>query len=199
MLSLAHIPLAQPTDERPASADRRSVHPLGHGPARRENSAMLSSPARSPLARRGGGFTLFELMIVMVVVAILAMLAYPSYLDTVRKSRRSEAMSALMAVQQAQARWRGNHANYTTDLGDLGLAGETSSGYYTLSLAAAPAGAPLATAYVATAVGKDGTSQAADAQCRRLSVQLNGGNLSYAGCGACDSFSYTATHPCWAR
>lgn len=153
-------------------------------------------PAPSAHAR---GFTLVELMIVVVVAAILAMVAYPAYLDSIRKSRRSEAMSALMQVQQAQERWRGSHADYTTDLADLGLSATTPSGYYTVSVAAAPAGAPLATAYVATAVGNSGTSQADDAQCRKLSVQMNGGNLSYAGCGDCDGFTYTATHPCWAR
>jgi len=145
------------------------------------------------------GFTLVELMIVLVVAAVLAMVAYPSYQDSIRKSRRSEAVSALMQVQQAQERWRSNHADYTTDLADLGLGATTPSGYYTVSVSEAPASAPLATAYVATAVGNSGTTQADDAQCRRLSVQMNGGNLSYAGCGDCDGFTYTATHPCWAR
>jgi type IV pilus assembly protein PilE len=145
------------------------------------------------------GFTLIEVMIVVVVLGILAMVAYPSYQESVRKSRRSEAMTALMAVQQAQERWRGNNANYTTDLDDLGLSSTTPSGYYAISIAAAPASAPLATAYVATAVGKDGTSQAADTQCRKLGVQMNGGNLSYAGCGSCDSLTYTPTNECWAR
>jgi type IV pilus assembly protein PilE len=138
-------------------------------------------------------------MIVVLIAGVLLLVAYPSYLDSVRKSRRSEAFTALAAVQQAQERWRSNHAAYTTSLADLGLSASTPSNYYAVSIAAAPASAPLTSAYVATAVGKAGSSQASDSQCRRLSVQLNGGNLSYAGCGSCASFTYTATHACWAR
>lgn len=152
---------------------------------------------------RARGFTLVELMVVLVVLAMVALVALPSYNDSVRKSRRAEAMSALAAVQQAQERWRGNNASYTTSLSDLNLsalASGTSSGYYAISVAApSEAAGALATGYIATAVGKSGTSQAADSECRKLSVRLQGGNLSYAGCGSCESFTYTATHACWVR
>ena len=106
------------------------------------------------------GFTLIELMIAVAVVGILAMVAMPSLLDSIRKSRRSEAFAAVAALQQAQERWRSNNQNYTTTLSELGFASSTtSSGYYTLS-AEAPSTAAnaLATGYVISARGIDGTS-----------------------------------------
>ena len=161
----------------------------------------MTSPRRPVGGRRPvRGFTLVELMITVLVLGVLAALAYPSFLDSIRRSRRAEAMSALAAVQQAQERWRANQANYSTSLEDLRQPATTPSGYYTISVAAPAVGdGTIATGYVATAVGIDGTTQAADAQCRRLSVRQLGGNLAYAGCGSCETFTYTATHPCWAR
>lgn len=171
----------------------------------------MSSPrdtphSRLPAAVSGGrvrGFTLIELMIAIAVLGILAAVAFPSYMDSVRKSRRSEAMTALAQAQQAQEMWRGNNSAYTTALSDLGVNATTPTGYYTISLSAAPGNpdpAPLATAYVAMAYGVAGKSQEKDTQCRRLAVRLLGGNLTYAGCGACASFGagdFTATHACW--
>ena len=153
---------------------------------------------RAPPRSSSKGFTLIEIMIAVLVVGVLAAISYPSFLDSIRKSRRAEAITALAQVQQAQERWRSNNANYTTSLTDLGLNSSTPSNYYAISVAAS-ASAPLSTGYVASAVGKAGTSQANDTQCRQLSVQLIGGNLSYAGCGSCGSYTYTPTHPCWAR
>lgn len=137
-------------------------------------------------------------MIVIVIVGILAVVAFPSFMDSIRKSRRSEAFAALAAVQQAQERWRSNHAAYTATLADLGVATPTTSGYYGLSLSAVE-GDTLNTAYVASAIGVDSTSQADDAQCRRLSVRVRGGNIEYAGCFACAGFSYAPTNTCWAK
>lgn len=149
------------------------------------------------------GFTLIELLIAVVIVSLLATLALPSFLDAVRKSRRSEAFAALAAVQQAQERWRANSANYTTTLSDLRptIPATTNSGYYTVSLAPPPvAHAPgLATGYVATAIAVAGTSQAADAQCAKLSLRALDGNIQYAGCGSCGSFTYASAHPCWSQ
>ena len=139
-------------------------------------------------------------MIVVVIVGILAVVAFPSFMDSIRKSRRSEAFAALAAMQQAQERWRSNHAAYTITLADLGVATPTTSGYYELSLGASGGdGDTLSTAYVATAIGADSTSQASDAQCRRLSVRMRGGNIEYAGCYDCAGFSYAPTHTCWAK
>lgn len=153
---------------------------------------------RTPHASRG--FTIVEVMIAVVLVAVLAAVALPSFLDSIRKGRRSEAFNALAAVQQAEERWRSNHSAYSTSLADLGVASPTAGGRYTISVTASSVeGDTLATAYVASAAGVDGTSQASDAQCRNLSVRLRSGLLEYAGCGACSSFSYAASDPCWSR
>jgi type IV pilus assembly protein PilE len=151
------------------------------------------------------GFTLIELMIAVVIVAILAAVAIPSFLDSLRKSRRSEAMTALTQLQQAQERWRSNNSAYTTNLASLGFSSSiTPTGYYTISVVQAP-GTPavaLTNAYVAMAYGRDGTSQANDALCRRVAVRLLGGNLTYAGCGSCSEFAatdFSITNACWAQ
>jgi len=164
----------------------------------------MSTHATSPCPRRPvGGFTLIEVVITMVVLAILAAIAIPSYNDSVRKSRRAEAFTAMAAVQQAQERWRGNHASYASSIDaaaddeetpGLGLSDTTPSGYYALELSSVSG-----TGYVLTASGVDGTTQAEDAQCRKLSLRLNDGNITYAGCGSCESFTYSGTHACWVR
>lgn len=157
----------------------------------------LPSPAFARLPT--GGFSLIELMIVVALFALLAMIAVPAYQESVRKSRRAEAYNALAALQQSQERWRGNNPAYTTTLGDLGGQETTASGYYTVSLSApSEAEGALATGYIATATAVSGTSQASDS-CARLSVRMLNGNLSYAGCASCESFTYTETSACWAR
>lgn len=160
---------------------------------------MRSSPRSTHAARRVHGFSLIELLIVMAIAAILVMVALPAYNESVRKNRRSEAMTALSAVQQAQERWRANNVAYTTTLADLGLNAEDPWQYYTIAVVAAGE-EPLASAYVATALGRSGTSQADDANCRRMGVRLMGGNITYAGCGNCGGFAagdFQTTHACW--
>lgn len=161
---------------------------------------MPVRPGFGPDCPRDRGFTIIELLIVVVVAGVLMAVALPSFFDNIRKSRRSEAFAAMSAVQQAQERLRSNQANYTTTLSDLGLTAATPGGYYDISLSApTDPGFTLATGYTVTAVGVTGTSQAKDSQCRKLSARVLGGNVSYAGCGSCTTFTYTATHPCWAQ
>lgn len=151
--------------------------------------------------RSVSGFSLIELIIVVAIVGLLAMVALPAYNDSVRKSRRSEAVSALAAVQQSQERWRSNHADYTTDLDDLNLSSTTATNYYEISLSEVD-GEDLGRAYMAMAYGKDSTSQANDAQCRRMAVMLVNATIKYAGCGTCTSFStsdFATSHACWAQ
>jgi type IV pilus assembly protein PilE len=158
------------------------------------------------LRHEARGFTLVELLIAVVVVGILAGIAYPSFMDSIRKSRRSEAFAALTQVQQAQERWRSNRAAYsgsvsnapTDDPPGLGMRGTTPNGYYSIGIVENSASA---NGYQAVAVGVDGTSQANDKKCRRLGVEMNGGNLRYAGCGPAASceLAFASTHSCWAR
>lgn len=185
-------------DERSAGGDERRCRTSRGGGGVAHNRAMRTF--RHSLPAGGAGFSLIELMITLVALAIITAIAVPTYQSSVRKSRRAEGVAALMAVQQAQERWRTNHADYSTDLSsaELNLPTTTSSGYYGISVSESVS-ASLATAYVATAVGKDGTSQADDADCRKLSVQVSGGNLSYAGCGSCTSFTYSPSQACWAH
>jgi len=144
------------------------------------------------------GFTLIELMIAVAILAILTAVAFPSFLDSVRKGRRAEAFSGLAGLQQAQERWRTNNANYTTTIGNLGVGSSTP--YYDLTVSAPSANAAdLAIGYIVTAVGKTGTSQANDSQCRKLSVWVDRGSVKYAGCGSCSTFTYSASNACWAR
>lgn len=152
---------------------------------------------RAHRAKRHAGFTLIELLIGVVIAGILVMVAYPTFIESIRKSRRSEAFAALASLQQAQERWRTNHATYTTTLSDLGVGSPTGSGYYALTVTAAAAPATTATAYVVTADGVTGTTQGDDAQCKRLSILVDRGNVRYAGCGSCSAFTYAASHPCW--
>ena len=163
----------------------------------------MSYHATSPCPRRAvGGFTLIEVVITMVVLAILAAVAIPSYNDSVRKSRRAEAFTAMAAVQQAQERWRANNTAYTTSLAapddeeapGLGISSTTPNNYYELSVPSADG-----TGYVVTAIAKTGTSQAQDTACRRLSLRMQGGNIRYAGCADCETFTYSEAHACWAR
>ena len=145
---------------------------------------------------RSAGFTIPELMIALLVLGVLTAVALPSFIDSIRKGRRSEAFAALAAMQQAQERWRTNKATYTVDLAELGLPGSSKYYDFTLSPPSAVA-ADRAFGYIVTAVGKDGTSQANDAQCRKLSVLVDKGSVKYAGCGSCETFTYSTQDACW--
>lgn len=151
--------------------------------------------------RRPGGFTLIELMITVAVVGILAAIAYPSFMDSIRKSHRTDAFAALSAVQQAQERWRSNQSAYTTALTPLpsasspglGLNATSSKGYYSINIDAANA-----TGYTVTATAASGTSQAADGNCKKLSVRMDRGNIDY-GAAATGNPDWSDPHRCWAR
>ena len=157
-----------------------------------------------PAAR---GFTLMELLVALVVVGVLASLALPTFTDSIRKSRRAEAFAALAVIQQAQERWRSNRASFAASVGNppdhattpgLGLPGTTAGGYYALEITA---GSASATGYEAVASAVADTSQADDAQCRRIGVRVAGATVTYAGCGgsATCELTYAATNSCWAR
>ncbi len=151
--------------------------------------------ARVPFSRPcSRGFTLIELIIAVAILGILMAVALPSFLDSMRKGRRAEAFSAISALQQAQERWRGNNAAYTSTLANLNVAATTTpGGYYAISVAN-----PTATGYVVTADGSS-SSQASDGNCGKLSVQVNGGAITYGSCKSCSTFTYAASDACWAK
>lgn len=156
--------------------------------------AACRHPAPTPLLRAGGGYTLIEVMIALAIIAILASVAMPSFFDSIRKSRRSEAVAALSAIQQAQERRRANVATYTTRLDDLKLADKTASGYYGIEVNAASSSGYTVTA---TAAG----TQAKDALCHAMRVQVAGGNILYgSACKTCEMTApLTDPHRCWSR
>ena len=159
----------------------------------------MHSPTPTPRLQGPHGFTLIELLITLVVVTIIAGVALPSFMDSIRKSRRSEAFSAISAAQQAQERWRGNNAAYSTALSDLGVTSPTSSGYYDIAVTSPATSGTTGNSYIVTATGRSGTSQADDADCKKVGVQVIGGNITYGGCGSCGSLTFSNTHACWSR
>ena len=142
------------------------------------------------LQGRSAGFTIPELMIALLVLGVLTAVALPSFLDSIRKGRRSEAFAAIAAVQQAQERWRTNNATYTDSTANLKVPSATK--YYDLTVSE-----PSALGYIVTAVGKEGTSQANDAQCRKLGVSVEKGIVQYAGCSSSESCAFAAENTCW--
>jgi type IV pilus assembly protein PilE len=62
--------------------------------------------------KRGGGFSLIELMIVMAVVLVLAAVAYPSYAGYMTRTRRIEGQIALMEAVQQQERFYTRNNTY---------------------------------------------------------------------------------------
>jgi type IV pilus assembly protein PilE len=139
---------------------------------------------------------LIELIIAMVIGAILVALALPSFMGSIRKGRRSEAMAGLTTLQQEQERWRSNNSAYTESLTDLRITSPTRPGnYYTLTV---KSGSATATGYEAIADGS-ASSQSSDGACAKLAVKAERGNISYASCSGCSSFTYSATNVCWSR
>ncbi len=152
-------------------------------------------PARDFGRPRHRGFTLVELMITVVVLGVIVAVALPSFMDSIRKGRRSEAFAALSALQQAQERYRSNNPSYADTLAKVSIATPTApGGYYALSI-----GSPSATGYEVTAEAVSGTSQVKDGSCAKLSVKVNGGNIKYASCATCTTFTYAASDLCWSR
>ena len=147
------------------------------------------------MRRSTRGFSLIELMIAVAVTGILLAVALPAYQDSTRKGRRADAFAAIAAVQQSQERWRGNSATYSTIPSDLRI---IEPALYSLAISAPSSDAnALATGYIVTAVGR--YAQESDKQCQKLSLRVADGNISYAGCTGCSSFTYAATNACWSR
>lgn len=156
--------------------------------------------ARPPRSRTVRGFTLIELMIVAIVIAVLAAIALPSFMDQVRKSRRSDAITTIARIQQAQERWRANNPTYNTASGFAGLGVTPLPATYYTYAPSTPSGAASSVAYGVAATAVAGSSQAKDAGCQYLRVDLVGGNFTYlAGTAAGTAASGVAADQCWRR
>lgn len=105
--------------------------------------------------RRGGGFTLIELMITVAIVAIVTALAYPSYQKQIIRGQRTAGQNFVMDLAQRNEQYFLDNRTYATTMAQLGYAAEPPevSPYYGLPtinfLAGPPAGynisiAPLA-------------------------------------------------------
>lgn len=160
----------------------------------------MTTTARPPAARRPArGFTLIELMIAVAIVAIIGAVALPAFLDSMRKSRRTEAFTAISAVQQAQERHRSNNNSFAPDLATLGITSATTTpaGYYTLAVSTDVGTAGVQ--YTVSAVAVAGKSQANDGDCARLAARVNGGQITYASCATCSTFTFAESNACWKR
>lgn len=175
-------------DKRQASRDERSGLR-----SHRIDTLRMRKPQAGKRRANPHGFTLIELMIAVAIVAIIVAVALPSYRSSIQKGKRAEAMAAFSSVQQAQERWRSNNPTYTTVLANLGLA---STDLYEISLAA-PTSGTLNTGYVVVADARG--SQAGDSACKRMSVRMINGNLSYGSCESCTTFTYAGTNTCFNR
>lgn len=157
----------------------------------------------------GRGFTTIELLIGLAVAATIVAIALPLYQDSMRKSRRSEAFAAISAVQQMQERHRSSQPVYAASLTDavnavppgLGMAGvRTAHGYYDLAVALVGTGER---GYILSAVAVNGSSQAADGNCKALAVRMENGNMRYAGAASAAAINWALANPdpsrCWAR
>lgn len=106
------------------------------------------SPAGALIAMRGktAGFSLIELMIVVSIAAILAVIAYPSYQNKVYQSRRADAHAMLLDAAMREERFNTDNNTYTTNLTLLGYTSNpaiSTDGFYSVSIAAAPAVSPM--------------------------------------------------------
>jgi type IV pilus assembly protein PilE len=116
------------------------------------------------------GFTLVEVMTTCALVGVLAGIAVPSYQGQLVKSRRIDAVAALARLQAAQERFRSANGFYSNALQPLGLSQRSAEGLYELAIETR---APEQ--YRATASAAAGGSQAADADCAQLVLDVTSG------------------------
>lgn len=120
--------------------------------------------------RAGRGFTLVDVLVTCTLAGIVAALALPSYRASLTKSRRIDAVAALTRLQAAQERFRANNGWYSGDIAALQLAPRSGEGLYALALEL-----ESPDAYRATATPLAGGTQARDAECAQIDVEVKSG------------------------
>ena len=150
----------------------------------------VHAPAPARQRQAIGGFTLIELLAVVSMVGALTGVALPAFEGQLQRVRRTDALVSMMQVQAAQERFRSNGARYGS-LADIGTPGMSAAGHYSLqALSADEDGYNV----LATATG----SQARDANCRNLSLNMAGANISYAsGPDATVANPDSVNRKCW--
>jgi type IV pilus assembly protein PilE len=137
----------------------------------------------STLARRGGGFTLPEMLAVISIIGIMAAIAYPSYTSSVARANRAQAKSLLL--QNAQFLERNYTVSNRYDMDSTGTAITTASMPYQQSPQSGAAKYTLDVQFPALdACTTGGTTQ----QCYTLSARPTGA-MANDPCG-----TYQLTH-----
>ena len=75
----------------------------------------------SAAKRRGGGFTLIELMVALVIVGILAAIAIPNYSRYVIRGNRADAQQFMLTIANTEERYLLDNRGYASDIATLGL------------------------------------------------------------------------------
>ena len=153
---------------------------------------------RSLRTEHDSGFTLIEMLIAVAVATILLTIAIPSYQDSVRKGRRADAVVGLTQLQQLQERYRANNPAYASAIASMPGSAPTTSPEQHYALSIAPA-ASASSSYTITATAQAGSPQFADTRCRRLSITMSGGNMSYASVDAGGTVDNTNANRCWSK
>ncbi len=115
--------------------------------------------------RKVSGMSLIELIIVVAIVAILGTIAFPTYSKFQQKARRADAKITLEEIAAKQEGFYITNHRYTTNLAQLGLAGNLSdAGHYVINVLADDQG------YTLVAAPAPGSPQAGDDECQQFSL-----------------------------
>jgi general secretion pathway protein G len=75
--------------------------------------------ARSRAPRRGGGFTLIEMLVVLVVIAMLLTIAVPRYLHSLARSKEAVLKQDLSAMRESIDKFYGDTGKFPPTLAAL--------------------------------------------------------------------------------